>query len=152
MKINGFLFDGITSEKQAVTITLLPEGNLSYDSTSGNGLVSASEIKVSRRLGNVTRYLRWHDCVVESNDNDAIDKWLKDNGKDHGLWLHRLESNQLAVLASVVALVVTLILSYLFVLAKASDTLPLICQLWYLIRPAMRRWRFWIADCSSLPS
>lgn len=75
---------------------------LDKDGQTQAELFEAEHLRVSSRLGNTPRYIRFpDDAILETRDNDAVDRMLRALGRRHGGVLHWLESHRLAVLVAV---------------------------------------------------
>ncbi len=106
--IQGFLFDGHTSNSQKVTLHCDEEGQVSVE---GGDLAALhfSDLKISPRIGQTPRYITFPDgSQFESEDNDAIDalliRWQPSGSIIHRT-LHRLESHWRTVSLSLLLLI-----------------------------------------------
>lgn len=104
--INGCYFNGETSEKKDVSLYYTDAGQISFAGLNVEP-VSLSELEISSRIGNTPRYINFPDgSQFETEDNDAIDKMVKDLSNDplHGL-IHKLENAKAFVFFTVATVV-----------------------------------------------
>lgn len=91
MVLTGRYFDGKTSHCHHVTLKLDDEGMLSVDPEVFAPL-PFKDIKVSSRIGNVSRTLQFPSgAILETDDHERLDAWLQ-AGRRHRDWAHALES------------------------------------------------------------
>ncbi len=93
--IKGKYFDGKTSAQSEVSLSYDSSGRVSIQGVEMAPIVAA-EMKISSRLGNTPRYIRFaDDGQFETEDNDAVDRMIAElDLAKSGLRIHRLESKK----------------------------------------------------------
>jgi Zn-dependent protease with chaperone function len=108
--IGGAYYDGKTSRRAEVRITLDRAGVLHISGSNGELNYPLSQLRVMPRVGNTPRSIYLPDgAKCETPDNDAIDAFLRQRGT--GRWqafVHALESRLLYVLPTVALTVLVL--------------------------------------------
>ena len=111
--VKGYFFDGKSSSKTVATLNVDSGGLYQLDIDSDiNG--QFSDIKVSSRIGNTARYLKFPDgSQFETLDNNAIDIFVsKFTGQSSAGLIHKLESTKVIVIST---LFTVIIFSWLFI-------------------------------------
>lgn len=104
MQVNGDYFEVNKSHKYSVLLLVTADNRIvikAVDASSKvNQNVNVSEIDVSPRLAGTPRSITFPDgSLFETNDNEAIDQWLKAENTHNTLaWIHLLESRLIYVL------------------------------------------------------
>jgi len=97
-------YDGKSSRGESGYLSLGADGKLQLHVHEGYTGYSLKDVRISDRLGATPRIFEFPDGGrAETIDNDAVDHMLRGSGELS--WVHRLEVNRYAVLASVVGLV-----------------------------------------------
>jgi len=105
--IKGKYSDGKTSAQTEASLSYDDSGLVSVPGTS-RATVAATDLKISSRLGNTPRYIRFADHgQFETEDNDAVDRMIAELGlAKTRLSIHRLESAKRFVAITVVFVIV----------------------------------------------
>ena len=109
IEIEGNYYGRDSSRSSPAVVSLLGSGEVEVAVDGDVKVYRLADTRVSRRIGNVVRTLSFADgCLLESADNDAIDRYLGLMGKHQAArHVHRLERGWLwagiAVLATVLA-------------------------------------------------
>jgi len=119
MNIPALYFDGKTSRAHQVTLSV--EGGQAIISGDAERSCPISELRVSERARNTKRKVTFPDeAYLEISDTAAFDALLADTGHQDS-FIVRMQQSWRGALAAVVATLVVLVLSYLYVLPLASE-------------------------------
>ncbi|RQO35953.1 Zn-dependent protease [Herminiimonas sp. KBW02] len=119
MSIPALYFDGKTSRAHQVTLSV--EGGHATISGEAERSCPISELRVSERARNTKRKVTFPDeAYLEIADTAAFDALLADTGHQDSL-IVRMQQSWRGALTAVVATLIVLTLSYLYVLPLASE-------------------------------
>jgi Zn-dependent protease with chaperone function len=105
--ISGRYFDGRTSAGVDASLQFGADGNVHVRGADVLFAVPLAEIRISERVGNITRRITFPDGgVFETHDNDAVDAARESHGMRGGsTMVHWLESRWHVAVGSLVAIV-----------------------------------------------
>jgi len=104
--VSARYYDGRTSGATAVRLSFGCRGLVTLTGAAQSANYKLEDLDISTRIGNTPRLIGFPDGgKCEVNDNDTIDRLLKNQATNRGGWLHTLESHYLFV---TVAILVTL--------------------------------------------
>ena len=107
LEIHGQCFSGESSAATPATLRVDAQGQVSCDAWPDRPPLALAEVRVSERIGNIPRILRFPDgAQFDTTDNDGVDAALARFGRARGSRLiHWLESRWLSVTLAVVVMV-----------------------------------------------
>ncbi len=121
MTIPAFYFDGKTSRKHAVFLTV--EDHTAYLVGDIERQCPIEQLRVSERLNRAARKVTFPDgAYLEVQDNPAFNELLAATRHRDSLVV-RIQQNWRASLAAVVALVMVVVLGYIYLLPAAANVI-----------------------------
>ena len=107
MEIQGQCFNGESSAATPATLRVDAEGRVSCDAWPHRPPLPLGEVRISQRVGNIPRILRFPDgAQFDTPDNDGVDALLAHFRRAHGSrFVHLLESRLRFVLFAVIVMV-----------------------------------------------
>ncbi len=101
--VSARYYDGRTSGATEVRLSFGSHGLVTLTGAAQTANYKLEDLDISTRIGDTPRLIGLPDGgKCEIRDNDAIDRILRKQTKNHGGWLHALENHWLFVLVAVV--------------------------------------------------
>jgi Zn-dependent protease with chaperone function len=111
--VSARYYDGRTSGATAVRLSFGCGGLVTLKSAAYSANYKLEDLDISTRIGDTPRLIGLPDGgKCEVNDNDAIDRLLKEQATNRGGWLHTLESHYLFVMVAILLTVATSIMTF----------------------------------------
>ncbi|MQR02410.1 M48 family metallopeptidase [Glaciimonas soli] len=124
MAISAFYFDGKTSRKHVVTLRVEDDVAIVDGISSVAGVVERkcplNDLRVSERVASTSRKVTFPDgAFLEITDNDAFNTLLANTGHQDSMVV-RMQQSWSATVKVTIALILILVLGYVYVLPAAS--------------------------------